>query len=393
MDPEEPWAERLRPRGDGSKRAETSTTVKQGSIAERKSTTRKKDAAKSTGKEAQSATPSRKKAISWKRKTNNLDNDSVNPDHERESKRTCSPHPLPPTPTSETRQTGRSRNAQTQTDKPNLTISPPSIVESQVSLPTPSRTGGYVDRMTESTTALTDLSNGVSPIGAEKSPTLQAATTEVNNSVLVSPPASDQGNLQLPSTLSINVVESSRVERPYHSAPATTSSFQESSRRDTIEQSQAERTLEPAIEFISARISRDNQSPTTEELPQVGRLLDYRNPDYVVETHGIERLLTLANLAENTPAASQTNEDPLDLHEIVSGLFLGSYIFILRKLISGVLFLRHRILKDFEALVFRESSQFVHIPNQVGMKMKKRMKLSIMTKILSEGELRSRIIH
>ena len=105
MDSAQPWANRLRQRENSGKAAETSTTVQQGSIARKETVTRKNKAGKGAGKEPQSARPSGNptRASSRKRKVNNLDNDSVHRDSERESKRTYSQEPLPTTPTLETR--------------------------------------------------------------------------------------------------------------------------------------------------------------------------------------------------------------------------------------------------------------------------------------------------
>ena len=335
MDSAEPWTKRLRQRRNGGKPAETSTTVQQGSIARRKPTTRKKEAVKRAGKEKEtrSTTPSREStnANSRKRKASNVDNDPINPDNARESKRTSSPEPLPPTPTSETRPATGLREAQAKRNKRNLTISPSPILTSQTSLPTPSRTGVYFDRMTGPVTTSPDLLNVASPI-EDESPTFQAAMTDSHDSILLSPIASNQENLQSPGTLNINVVENSRVERPFLSAPATASSSEESSRRHTAEQSQGQHPLEPAFQYISTRSSKDSQPPTTEELSPVGRVLEYEKSDNVPKAQEMERLVTLANLAGTTTASSM-NDDSFDLHRIDSGLFLGSYIFILLKLI------------------------------------------------------------
>ena len=250
---------------------------------------------------------------------------------------------MPTTPTLET----RLRTAQKQRDKRNLTISPSTTVPTATLLPTPSMTDARFGRMTGS---IADLPNSVSPIEVESLSSQSLITIDGTTSSLLSPPLSNQGNSHLPEILSINVGENSRIERPFRSAPASISSFEESSLRHTAEQSQAPPTLDTAFEYVPTRTSRDGQPPATEELSPVGRKLEYPKPENVAEAPGMERLLTLADLAV-----------PLDVHEIVSGLFLGSYIFISRGLISGSLFLSHRILRNSVALVFGESSQFVHV--------------------------------
>lgn len=325
MDSAQPWANRLRQRGNSGKAAETSTTVQQGSIASSENVTRKNKAAKRAGKGSQSARPAGNpaRASSRKRKANNLDNDSVHRDGERESKRTCSQEPLPTTPTLETRRTERPRTAQKQRDKRNLTISPSTTVQIVNLLPTPSLTDARFGRMTG---PIADLPNSVSPIEVESLTSQSLVTIDSTTSSLLSPPLSNQGNSQLPEIANISVGENSRIERPFHSAPATTSSFEESFLRHTAEQSQAPPTLKPAFKYVRTRTSRGSQPPATEELSPVGRILEYPRPENVAEVLEVDPLLTLAEFSD------------LDLHEIVSGLFLGSYIFILRGLISDSLF-------------------------------------------------------
>lgn len=327
MDFPQPWTERLRQRGKSSKPAETSTTVEQGSASRSNTSTKKNEAAARAGKKRRTAKPSGKPTNtgSRKRKANNHDNNYVHPDSEKERKRTCSSETLPPTPTSETRRSERLRTTQMPLDEHHVGILPSRAVLAETSLPTPSPIGTGFGHMAGSIATSTDLPNSVSPIKKASLILQSFLTTDVETSTLLTPPTSNEGNSQPPEALRVNVGENSTVERPSHSAPATTPSFEESSHRHTVEQSQPRRALEPAFECTSTRNSRDTRSIARGELPPVG----YREPDNVVEAQGMERLETLADIAkEFTP--SQTSEGDLDLHNIIPYLFLGSYIVILR---------------------------------------------------------------
>lgn len=238
-------------------------------------------------------------------------------DSEREVKRGCPPNPLPPTPKSEKRKTRkwvRGRNRRT------------------------------------------------SPVQAENT------IIDSNDSVISLSARSFD-------SLHVDIAEPSNVERPFQSAPASVSSFEEAQRRHAAAQRlHAQRVLQSPWVYNHKRTFTSFHTSEVRE-PLVQRKLDFEKPGDDAAEQPMESLMVLANVASTRPSEGAENpvglpniqsdqtpvqaeseilpavvdnpivpserqdspgpvqelvqtdaEFPFDLHEIVPNLFLGSYV-------------------------------------------------------------------
>jgi hypothetical protein len=302
----------LRQRGDGSKTTETSKALQQVRLSRKKVVTQDKNSLRKTPRKQRREETAVAEVLGKpnlrKRNWNDLDGEL---DIDRELKHKTSPDPLPPTPKSEKRSTRGSARVNAQRNRDTI------------------------------------------PIPEEET------VIDSTDSTLTAP---------RPDLLNINTAEISNVQRPFRSAPASISSFDEDQRRQAAEQRlQAQYVLNSPIIFKERETHASSEVPEVQETLPLARILKYEKPqDTIVSPSFEQSLRVLAETALNgssngvedpvEQADSEGNEGqvqtelqmspevldnlvilpepeepvreeevPFDVHEIVTNFFLGSY--------------------------------------------------------------------